>query len=129
MLISTPMDMHSNVYGELATAVDLITVYQMAPHEDAWESRERAARNRVTRLRDEPSCGSEAFNPSKDPKSVHALSPPAVEVQDLLQRLACGRAEGIYGVGGRRHEHAQSNVGGEGEPSSPRPPARTPPAT
>ncbi|TDD55830.1 M81 family peptidase [Nonomuraea terrae] len=51
-LISTSMDLHGNVSRELATAVDLITCYRMAPHEDAWESRERAARNLVTRLRD-----------------------------------------------------------------------------
>jgi microcystin degradation protein MlrC len=50
-LISTSMDLHGNVSRELASAVDLITCYRMAPHEDAWESRERAARNLVTRLR------------------------------------------------------------------------------
>ncbi|MBC6463268.1 M81 family metallopeptidase, partial [Actinomadura sp. HBU206391] len=51
-LISTSMDLHGNVSRELAAAVDLITCYRMAPHEDAWESRERAARNLVARLRD-----------------------------------------------------------------------------
>ncbi|HWG02865.1 MAG TPA: M81 family metallopeptidase [Trebonia sp.] len=52
VLISASMDLHGNVSRELATLCDLITCYRMAPHEDAWESRERAARNLVTRLRD-----------------------------------------------------------------------------
>jgi microcystin degradation protein MlrC len=51
-LISASMDLHGNVSRELATAVDLITCYRMAPHEDAWESRERAAYNLVERLHD-----------------------------------------------------------------------------
>jgi microcystin degradation protein MlrC len=50
-LISASMDLHGNVSRELARTVDLITCYRMAPHEDAWESRERAARNLVERLR------------------------------------------------------------------------------
>jgi microcystin degradation protein MlrC len=49
-LISASMDLHGNVSRELATLCDLITCYRMAPHEDAHESRERAARNLVTRL-------------------------------------------------------------------------------
>ncbi|GAA1304274.1 M81 family metallopeptidase [Pseudonocardia xinjiangensis] len=51
VLLSASMDLHGNVSRELATAVDLITCYRMAPHEDAWESRARAARNLVSRLR------------------------------------------------------------------------------
>jgi microcystin degradation protein MlrC len=51
-LISASMDLHGNVSRELAALCDLITCYRMAPHEDARESRERAARNLVTRLRD-----------------------------------------------------------------------------
>jgi len=50
VLVSASMDLHGNVSRELAEAVDLITCYRMAPHEDAWESRERAARNLVGRL-------------------------------------------------------------------------------
>ncbi len=50
VLISTSMDLHGNVSRELASTVDLITCYRMAPHEDAAESRERAARNLVERL-------------------------------------------------------------------------------
>jgi microcystin degradation protein MlrC len=52
VLISASMDLHGNVSRELATLCDLITCYRMAPHEDAWESRERAAHNLVTRLGD-----------------------------------------------------------------------------
>jgi microcystin degradation protein MlrC len=51
VLVSTSMDLHGNVSRELATAVDLITCYRMAPHEDAMQSRERAARNLVERIR------------------------------------------------------------------------------
>ncbi|MFC8801175.1 M81 family metallopeptidase [Promicromonospora sp. NPDC057138] len=50
-LISTTMDLHGNVPRELAEASDLITCYRMAPHEDAWETRERAASNLLSRLR------------------------------------------------------------------------------
>lgn len=50
-LISTTMDLHGNVPRELAQASDLITCYRMAPHEDAWETRERAAANLLARLR------------------------------------------------------------------------------
>jgi microcystin degradation protein MlrC len=50
VLISASMDLHGNVSPELAGLLDLITCYRMAPHEDAWETRERAARNLVTRL-------------------------------------------------------------------------------
>lgn len=44
-LISSPMDLHGNVSERFALAVDLPTCFRMAPHEDAWETRERAARN------------------------------------------------------------------------------------
>ncbi|MFF1818852.1 M81 family metallopeptidase [Kribbella sp. NPDC058245] len=51
VMISTSMDLHGNVSRELGGAVDLITCYRMAPHEDAMESRERTARNLVERLK------------------------------------------------------------------------------
>jgi microcystin degradation protein MlrC len=51
-LISASMDLHGNVSRDLAETVDLITCFRMAPHEDAWETRERAAANLVNRLRD-----------------------------------------------------------------------------
>jgi len=47
-IISSPMDLHGNVSDRLALWVDLPTAYRLAPHEDAWETRERAARNLVS---------------------------------------------------------------------------------
>ncbi len=49
-LVSAPMDLHGNVSERLALGVDLPTCYRLAPHEDAWETRERAARNLVAHL-------------------------------------------------------------------------------
>ncbi|GHH76774.1 microcystin degradation protein MlrC [Streptomyces sulfonofaciens] len=50
VLVSTSMDLHGNVSRELAHMSDLITCYRMAPHEDAMETKERAARNLVDLL-------------------------------------------------------------------------------
>ncbi|NDL58531.1 M81 family metallopeptidase [Phytoactinopolyspora mesophila] len=50
-LISASMDLHGNVSADLSRAVDLITCYRMAPHEDAWNTRERAVHNLLERLR------------------------------------------------------------------------------
>ncbi|WP_327400513.1 M81 family metallopeptidase [Streptomyces sp. NBC_01288] len=49
-LVSTSMDLHGNVSRELVHQSDLITCYRMAPHEDAMDTKERAARNLVTLL-------------------------------------------------------------------------------
>lgn len=49
-LISTSMDLHGNVSWRLAEKSDLITCYRLAPHEDAWESRQRALENLIDRL-------------------------------------------------------------------------------
>ncbi|MEV6397424.1 M81 family metallopeptidase [Streptomyces sp. NPDC051907] len=49
-LVSTSMDLHGNVSRELVHRSDLITCYRMAPHEDAMETKERAARNLVDLL-------------------------------------------------------------------------------
>lgn len=49
-LISTSMDLHGNVSQRLAEYTDMITCYRMAPHEDAMESKKRAASNLVERL-------------------------------------------------------------------------------
>lgn len=49
-LISAPMDLHGNVSEKLAVGVDLPTCYRLAPHEDAWDTRERAARNLIRHL-------------------------------------------------------------------------------
>jgi len=50
-LISASMDLHGNVSSRLAETLDLITCYRTAPHVDTWETRERAARLLVERLR------------------------------------------------------------------------------
>jgi microcystin degradation protein MlrC len=49
-IISTGMDLHGNVSWELASALDLLTCYRMAPHEDALETKERAVVNLLARL-------------------------------------------------------------------------------
>ena len=49
-MISASMDLHGNVSHEFVTQLDLVTCYRMAPHEDTWETRERAATNLVDRL-------------------------------------------------------------------------------
>ena len=49
-LISTSMDLHGNVSQRLAAESDLITCYRMAPHEDAYESKQRAVENLLYRL-------------------------------------------------------------------------------
>ncbi|WP_413451925.1 M81 family metallopeptidase [Georgenia phoenicis] len=50
-LVSASMDLHGNVSPELSEAVDLLTCYRMAPHEDAWNTKERAVHNLLARLR------------------------------------------------------------------------------
>lgn len=50
VIVSTSMDLHGNVSRELVHQSDLITCYRMAPHEDAMETKERAARNLVDLL-------------------------------------------------------------------------------
>lgn len=50
VLISASMDLHGNVSERLWRGCDMLTCYRMAPHEDAWVSRERAARNLAQRL-------------------------------------------------------------------------------
>ncbi|MFJ9632363.1 M81 family metallopeptidase [Streptomyces sp. NPDC101175] len=49
-LVSASMDLHGNVSRALVHACDLITCYRMAPHEDAMDTKERAARNLVDLL-------------------------------------------------------------------------------
>ncbi|MER5445175.1 M81 family metallopeptidase [Streptomyces sp. NPDC002766] len=49
-VVSTSMDLHGNVSRELVHHSDLITCYRMAPHEDAMDTKERAARNLVDLL-------------------------------------------------------------------------------
>ncbi len=49
-IVSASMDLHGNVSKALFEGCDMLTCYRMAPHEDAWVSRERAARNLAERL-------------------------------------------------------------------------------
>jgi microcystin degradation protein MlrC len=49
-IISTCMDLHGNVSMRLAENTDLMTCYRLAPHEDAWESKERAVVNLIERI-------------------------------------------------------------------------------
>ncbi|UFQ14316.1 MULTISPECIES: M81 family metallopeptidase [Streptomyces] len=51
-MISAAMDLHGNVSRRFAEPVDLLTAHRLAPHEDAWGTRERAARNLVRCLLD-----------------------------------------------------------------------------
>jgi microcystin degradation protein MlrC len=50
VLLGTGMDLHGNVSERLATCMDLLTCYRMAPHEDALETKERAAHQLVERI-------------------------------------------------------------------------------
>ncbi|KAB7789728.1 M81 family metallopeptidase [Bifidobacterium leontopitheci] len=52
VLVSSSMDLHGNVSADFVRLTDLITCYRMAPHEDELETKERATRNLVQRLRD-----------------------------------------------------------------------------
>lgn len=49
-LISTSMDLHGNVSWPLAHNSDLITAFRMAPHEDRYETKERAIDNLLSRI-------------------------------------------------------------------------------
>ncbi|MBP0457323.1 M81 family metallopeptidase [Streptomyces montanisoli] len=49
-LMSAAMDLHGNVSRRFAEPLDLLTAHRMAPHEDAWDTRERAALKLVERL-------------------------------------------------------------------------------
>jgi microcystin degradation protein MlrC len=49
-LVTTGMDLHGNMSDVLFDGLDLPTCYRHAPHIDALETRERAARNLVERL-------------------------------------------------------------------------------
>ena len=50
-LIAVPMDLHGNISGQLFGSVDLLTAHRMAPHEDEWLTRRRAATTLVHCLR------------------------------------------------------------------------------
>ncbi len=50
-LVATSMDLHGNVSEVLRDAVDLLTCYRMAPHEDWLNTKERAVHTLLARLR------------------------------------------------------------------------------
>lgn len=50
-LVSASMDLHGNVSEALFDAVDLLTCYRMAPHEDWLNTKQRAVYNLLERLR------------------------------------------------------------------------------
>ncbi len=74
-LITTSMDLHGNVSRELLDAVDLITCYRMAPHEDWMNTKERAVFNLLTRLRSANGADVEARRPWKAWRQVPVLLP------------------------------------------------------
>lgn len=82
-VISASMDLHGNVTRELLEAVDLITCYRMAPHEDAMESRERSVRN----LLDQVASGS---------RPVKAWVPVPVLLPGEKTSTRIEPAKGIY---------------------------------
>ena len=50
VIVSASMDLHGNVSRELCHQTDLITCYRTAPHEDTFDTKERACRNLVELL-------------------------------------------------------------------------------
>lgn len=49
-LVTSSMDLHGNVSLRLAENTDFINCYRMAPHEDAYESKERAMATLIDRI-------------------------------------------------------------------------------
>ncbi|MDO5735031.1 MAG: M81 family metallopeptidase [Propionibacteriaceae bacterium] len=91
VLVSASMDLHGNVSRELLDAVDLITCYRMAPHEDAMNTKERAVHNLLTQLRSEGGSDPRARRPWKAWRQVPVLLPG----EKTSTRLEPAR--GIYG--------------------------------
>jgi microcystin degradation protein MlrC len=50
-LLSAATDLHGNITASLVRQLDLVTAHRLAPHEDEWLTRERAARVMVHCLR------------------------------------------------------------------------------
>ncbi|WP_297110215.1 M81 family metallopeptidase [Tessaracoccus sp.] len=74
-LVSASMDLHGNVSRELLDAVDLITCYRMAPHEDWMNTKERAVHNLLARLRGPHGADPLARRPFKAWRQVPVLLP------------------------------------------------------
>lgn len=73
-LVTTGMDLHGNMSDVLFDGLDLPTCYRHAPHIDALETRERAARNLVERLQ-QVAPGTPAPKPHKALLRVPILLP------------------------------------------------------
>ncbi len=74
-LVTTSMDLHGNVSETLRDAVDLLTCYRMAPHEDWLNTKERAVHALLTRLRGEHGTDPLARRPLKAWVPVPVLLP------------------------------------------------------
>lgn len=74
-LVSTSMDLHGNVSDALFDAVDLLTCYRMAPHEDWLNTKQRAVHNLLERLRGATGADPEARRPHKAWVRVPVLLP------------------------------------------------------
>ena len=74
-LVTTSMDLHGNVSETLRDAVDLLTCYRMAPHEDWLNTKERAVHALLSRLRGEHGTDPLARRPLKAWVPVPVLLP------------------------------------------------------
>ena len=97
-IISTSMDLHGNVSWRLAKHSDLITCYRLAPHEDAIESKKRAAVNLLDRIESEAGKvaykawipvpillpGEKTSTRIEPGKSLYAKVAPATEQEGIL---------------------------------------------
>ncbi|MGJ6979750.1 M81 family metallopeptidase [Aestuariimicrobium soli] len=75
VLIGASMDLHGNVSRTLATQVDLLSCYRMAPHEDAPNTRKRLARSLLNRLLGPVGADVQARRPYKAWVQVPVLLP------------------------------------------------------
>jgi microcystin degradation protein MlrC len=75
VLVSTSMDLHGNVSRALLDVSDLITCYRMAPHEDHWNTKQRAVHNLLERLRSAVGSDVDARRPFKAWLPVPVLLP------------------------------------------------------
>jgi len=84
-LIASPMDLHGNVSERYARAVELPTCYRMAPHEDAMDTRERAARNLLAWL-------------ARDDRPVRAWVPVPILLPGEKTSTRVEPARSLYGL-------------------------------
>jgi len=91
-LVSASMDLHGNVSDALFDAVDLITCYRMAPHEDWMNTKQRAVHNLLERLRGALGADPDARRPYKAWVRVPVLLPG----EKTSTRLE--PAQGLYGT-------------------------------